>query len=60
MLQTRISKAAGKPGEEFKHSIFFVIASQIPSHETLLEEVYSKYKDEDGMLYVVYQEQESF
>jgi hypothetical protein len=34
-----------------------VIGRQIPSQEALLADIYKKYKDEDGMLYVTYQEQ---
>jgi GABA(A) receptor-associated protein len=60
MLHKRIGKSMGKEGEESKHSIFFVINSQIPSHEVAMEAIYQKHKDKDGMLYVTYQEQESF
>jgi hypothetical protein len=58
LLHKRISASVEQP--KVLQSIFFVIGTQIPTHETLLTDIYSKYKDEDGMLYVTYQEQESF
>jgi hypothetical protein len=58
MLQARISKLSGQ--EMSKESIFFVIGGKIPNHRTPMTEIYDKFKDEDGMLYVTYQEQERF
>ena len=37
-----------------------MIGSQIPKQEALLTDIYNKYKEVDGILYITYQEQESY
>jgi hypothetical protein len=43
-----------------KYSIFFVIGPQIPSQQMRMMDIYDKYHDKDGFLYIVYLQQESF
>lgn len=58
MLEKKL-KEIGKSEYEGKNSFFIFIKGTIPNPESTMIDIYSKYKDEDGFLYMQYSDQES-
>ena len=58
MLEKKI-KESGKSDLQGKHSFFIFINGTFPNPEATMIQIYEKYKDEDGFLYMKYGDQES-
>ena len=51
---------SGGKDQDSKESFFLFVKGKIPSVETTMEELHKTSRDDDGVLYITYQEQPSF
>ena len=62
MLETKVTQKAGKEAEkkQANNSFFIFINKNLPNGEDTMEQLYQKYRDQDGFLYFQYGEMETY